>query len=956
MRSATTDSFIDILRKSGLLTDAHLEKRVAEVEAEQDTPLEKMVLARALIESEDITAWQAEKLLAGKHKGFYLGKYLLLRLLGRGGMSSVYLAEHSVMKRRCAIKVLPASRVNDSSYLGRFHLEAQAAASLDDPHIVRAYDVDHFSDGKTDVHFLVMEYVEGMDLHETIIKQGPLSPQDAANYIHQAAQGLIHAHESGLIHRDIKPGNLLLDIKGVVKILDMGLARFFNEDDEDSLTIQHDEKVLGTADFLSPEQAINSHNVDARADIYSLGCTMYFLLTAHVPFDQGSLAQRLMAHQTQEPPPITKYRNDVPDSLLAIIKKMMAKKLDDRYQSAQDVAEQMEQWINDNDQGQETSNPPQEAKPATATKQTTSKESEFGDFLTMIGNETPADAVAPASSKSAKKKKSASKIKPPASTKKFGKKNSSRNLKQSSSQKLPPIIVLDNDQEQIPAAKDAPAEPENIQPTSAISSQDSQKDSASKPDSSTSHQAPDALSFLNQTAPSSPPETSTARSTPVESTSGPVKKQHKKNLVTVIDQIRKMPGGLASASGAIILVLGLIVWLVMPNSPEPTTSTPSATATKKAKPKSKTTPAVLEKMPEVGVNMTVGPEGDFKSLNKAIDYLIKYNNPNTFSTGRKINILAGTVITEPLSIIEPPNTFPRQLQILNETGTRIPWNSSTDQPLIHLKNTDGIVFSGFDFDASTCETAIHLEGRCAGVKILNSKINNFNQTGIKLSGASGLYNNPVLLSGIDFTANSSSVCAIRLQEGSENVESLTVQNCRFLGPCQSGIESTADFSRWITIKENSFHKTATGISINTGSAPLLDSIMISNNTFSDNNIAIRFSNAPTESSSDLGFIRNLFIGSTQADLIIDQGFEQKRFLASLQKKFSAAPWNWTTRAASPAPDKAQGILFTKDGVQDLKNFAFKSTELNANFLKPADGKGRLAPIAGHKPYIGAVSP
>ena len=212
------------------------------------------------------------------------------------------------MRRRCAIKVLPAKRVHDSSYLARFHREAQAVAALDHVNIVRAYDVDKETEKDAEIHFLVMEYVNGRDLLDIVTKDGPMKFAQAADYIRQAADGLTHAHQAGMVHRDIKPGNLLVNENQVVKILDLGLARFFGaeEDDEESLTVAHDEKVLGTADYLAPEQALDSHGVDARADIYSLGCTFYFLLTGHPPFTEGTLAQRLMAHQTKEPPALEK--------------------------------------------------------------------------------------------------------------------------------------------------------------------------------------------------------------------------------------------------------------------------------------------------------------------------------------------------------------------------------------------------------------------------------------------------------------------------------------------------------------------------------------------------------------------------------------------------------------------------------------------------------------------------
>ena len=344
----TVESFLQVVRQSGLIDKDQLTKLLQAYEARGVDVKKSQTIADALIADDVITRWQAEKLLAGKHKGFTLGKYKLLGLLGKGGMSSVYLAEHLLMKRRCAIKVLPSKRVNDSSYLARFHREAQAVASVDHPNIVRAYDVDHAQDRDSQIHFLVMEYVNGQSLQELIIRSGPADYLDAMEYIRQAAEGLDHAHRAGLVHRDIKPANLLIDTNGTIKLLDMGLARFFDDQSENSLTVAHDEKVLGTADYLAPEQALDSHTVDIRADIYSLGCTLYFFLTGNPPFTEGTLTQRLMWHQTKSFPPLTNSRIDCPASLSAILDKMVQKKPEDRHQTAADVAEACRQWLLEN--------------------------------------------------------------------------------------------------------------------------------------------------------------------------------------------------------------------------------------------------------------------------------------------------------------------------------------------------------------------------------------------------------------------------------------------------------------------------------------------------------------------------------------------------------------------------------------------------------------------------------
>jgi serine/threonine-protein kinase len=344
--------FLETIEKSGLLTkeqiDAFLEQLRKDGAAEAID--NEQALAEKFVTAGHLTPWQVEKLLQGKHKGFLLGNYRLLRHLGAGGMSSVFLAEHKHMRQRRAIKVLPQNRVNDSSYLGRFYREARAAAALDHPNIVRAYDVD--SEG--DNHYLVMEFVEGNDIQKLVATQGVLPYETAVEYVRQAAHGLAHAHQAGLIHRDIKPANLLVDTKGTVKILDMGLARFADDEKQASLTQMHDENVLGTADYLAPEQAINSHTVDARADLYSLGCTLYFALTGHPPFPEGTLAQRLLMHQQREPAPIAKDRPDVPKDLVALCKRLMAKSVDERFQTAEDVEQALGRWLSDRGGGRQS--------------------------------------------------------------------------------------------------------------------------------------------------------------------------------------------------------------------------------------------------------------------------------------------------------------------------------------------------------------------------------------------------------------------------------------------------------------------------------------------------------------------------------------------------------------------------------------------------------------------------
>jgi serine/threonine-protein kinase len=350
-------SFLDVVKRSGVVSEDDLQRTLEVLKQRSNVSWDDSEsLAQAFIAQGVITRWQADKMLQGKHKGFSLGPYRLLDMLGKGGMGAVYLGEHTLMRRRCAIKVLPSKNIGSRSYLERFYREAQAVAAMDHPNIVRAYDVNQAKVGDADVHFLAMEYVEGRDLQRIVDEDHVLPYYQAAEYVRQAAEGLAHAHGAGMVHRDIKPANLLVNSREVVKILDLGLAKFYGDQAEAaSLTVAHNETVLGTADYLAPEQAVDSHNTDHRADIYSLGCTFYFLLTGHPPFCEGSVAQRLLNHQMKAPPPIRDDRPDAPDSLLVIVDRMMAKKREERYQSAQEVADDLAVWLveNGNDEWRE---------------------------------------------------------------------------------------------------------------------------------------------------------------------------------------------------------------------------------------------------------------------------------------------------------------------------------------------------------------------------------------------------------------------------------------------------------------------------------------------------------------------------------------------------------------------------------------------------------------------------
>src|SRR5262245_58774439 len=335
----TADELLDLVQKSGLIEEARLRACVQKL-TQGAIPADPAKLAERMVRDALLTYFQAEQLLQGKYKRFSLGKYKVLERLGAGGMGTVFLCEHKLMRRRVAVKVLPIPKAEDRASLDRFYREALAVAAVDHPNIVRAYDIDQ----DDNLHFLVMEWVDGTNLQDLVKKFGPLDVVRACHYIYGAAVGLQHAHEIGLVHRDIKPGNILVDRSGVVKILDMGLARLLHDPD-DNLTRQNDENVLGTADYLAPEQALDSHTVDIRADIYSLGTTFYYLLTASPPFPEGSVAQKLIWHQSRAPRPIKSLRSETPDEIVAVVEKMMAKEPGKRYQTPAEVMTALVGWV-----------------------------------------------------------------------------------------------------------------------------------------------------------------------------------------------------------------------------------------------------------------------------------------------------------------------------------------------------------------------------------------------------------------------------------------------------------------------------------------------------------------------------------------------------------------------------------------------------------------------------------
>lgn len=328
-RSQTIDILTPAILESGVLSEAVFASLVA------STSGDSAAISRALIEQGQLTKFQVDALFTGHAASLRVGNYDILDRLGAGGMGTVFKARHRRMKRIVALKVLAANLSQNPLFVKRFQREVEAIAALGHPNVVMAYDADEAESG----HFLVMEFVNGSDLAACVEREGPFPIDKAVDAILQSARGLAYAHSQGIIHRDIKPHNLLRDQSGMIKVTDLGLARLNHGQDGPATgaEVTMAGGAIGTIDYMPPEQAVDATTIDHRADIYSLGCTLHYLLTGVPPYSGPTLVSILLKHRDGPIPSIRALRGDVPEALDELFRRMVAKTPETRIQQMEEV-------------------------------------------------------------------------------------------------------------------------------------------------------------------------------------------------------------------------------------------------------------------------------------------------------------------------------------------------------------------------------------------------------------------------------------------------------------------------------------------------------------------------------------------------------------------------------------------------------------------------------------------
>ncbi|HWY87236.1 MAG TPA: serine/threonine-protein kinase [Gemmataceae bacterium] len=333
------EAFLKSVLRSGLLDKTQLQDALRSFPKDRADKAQE--LAKHLIQAGKISRFQAHKLLAGITLGLRLGPYLIQTPIGRGGMGAVYLASDIRNGQHLAIKVLPPKRARaEERYLARFQREMELSQKVSHPHIALTHEAG-MSQG---VYFIAMEYIPGQSLYRLVVTQGPLSVPRAAHLFAEVASALEHAHNLGLIHRDLKPSNIMVTPNDHAKVLDLGLAIMEGEVSENVEVIGGRGYVLGSIDYMAPEQTLDSTQVDGRSDLYAVGCVLFFALTGKPPFPEGSAKDKVSAHRRREPDAVQLANRGIPEAFAKLVLRLLEKKPEDRYPNAAALRAELLAW------------------------------------------------------------------------------------------------------------------------------------------------------------------------------------------------------------------------------------------------------------------------------------------------------------------------------------------------------------------------------------------------------------------------------------------------------------------------------------------------------------------------------------------------------------------------------------------------------------------------------------
>jgi serine/threonine protein kinase len=337
---AAVEAFLKDVLRSGLLEREALQAALKGVPREQRADPE--ALADHLVRGGHLSRFQARRLLKGRFRGLILGPYQILAPIGRGGTGTVFLARDTRSSELVALKLLPRSSA-EKRQRARFRREMLLSRRVAHPHIATTY-----SSGKIDgVYYIAMEYIPGKSLQRLVQEEGPIDVPRAARLMREVASGLAHAHDRGMIHRDLKPSNIMVTPHDHAKVLDLGLALVEGEDVADYRVLGGKGYIVGTMDYIAPEQTANSAAVDRRADIYSLGCTLYYAITGRPPFPGGTSKEKIQRQRREEPESLLDLKPTLPVEFVVLIRRMMAKDPNDRPSTAADVLRNLRPWAGD---------------------------------------------------------------------------------------------------------------------------------------------------------------------------------------------------------------------------------------------------------------------------------------------------------------------------------------------------------------------------------------------------------------------------------------------------------------------------------------------------------------------------------------------------------------------------------------------------------------------------------